>query len=332
MKKKINVLFVVLLVFSSVLITAIHLIFLRAYTPHVVLEEFFYIPLLLGTLRFGFKGGLMTYLLVSLCYLPFFFGQWAAAFLDLADRVFHILFSGLFALAAGYLSDRQKKMQKQLEKEQYLAGLGQATASIVHDLKNPLIAVMGFAGRLKDGKGDIQSSAKAILESGQCMQRIVTDVLDFSRPKQMDMKVEDLVSVLLQASEELKEKAAHKGVLLTADTPKFPVPFRMNAFQFQRALVNLIDNAIEASREGQRVEISLEAGRGPVVIRIKDQGEGIDKETMENIFVPFFTKKAGGTGLGMPIAKKIMDTHSGQIRLSSKPGQGTEVAIRLGRR
>ncbi len=329
MKNKSNALFAVFLCLSSILITEAHFFFLKEQSPHVVLEELFYIPLLLGAFRFGFRGGLMTYLFVSLCYLPFFFGQWSATFLNLLDRVFHILFSGVFTLTAGFLADRQKSMQKQLTKESYLAGLGQAAASIVHDLKNPLIGILGFAKRLQEGKGDIQLSAKAILESGQCMQKIVTDVLDFSKPKQMDVKEEDLVSVLLQASEVCKEKAAQKGVVVTANMPKPPVPFSMSAHHFQRALVNLIDNAIEASSKGQQVEISLEVGGGSAVIRIKDNGKGMSKETMENIFVPFFTKREGGTGLGMSIAKKVLDAHNGKIRLTSQPGKGTEVAIRL---
>jgi len=329
MKNKFNVLFAVFLGLSSILITEVHFFFLKEQSPHVVLEELFYIPLLLGAFRFGFKGGLMTYLFVSLCYLPFFFGQWSATFLDLADRVLHVLFSGVFALTAGFLSDRQKSMQKQLEKENYLAGLGQAAASIVHDLKNPLIGILGFAKRLQEGKGDVQHAANAILQSGLCMQKIVTDVLDFSRSTQLDMKEEDLVSVLLRASEVCKEKAAQEGVVVTAETPTSPVPFRMNADHFQRALVNLMDNAIDASSKGQQVQISLQVDRGPVVIQIMDQGQGMSSETMENIFVPFFTKKAGGTGLGMPIAKKTMDTHGGQIHLSSQPGQGTEVTIQF---
>jgi signal transduction histidine kinase len=97
----------------------------------------------------------------------------------------------------------------------------------------------------------------------------------------------------------------------------------------ERALINLIDNAIEASPHGAQVTITGVTDRDGVVITISDQGSGMDRETLATLFMPFFTTKAEGTGLGMPIAKKVIEAHDGTLDISSTVGVGTEATVRL---
>lgn len=94
-------------------------------------------------------------------------------------------------------------------------------------------------------------------------------------------------------------------------------------------MANLITNAIEASGREQRVSITLETDKDFLLIRILDKGPGMEKETIENMFVPFYTKKQGGTGLGISVAKKVNEGHAGTIRVNSRPGEGTAVKIEL---
>lgn len=103
----------------------------------------------------------------------------------------------------------------------------------------------------------------------------------------------------------------------------------IDGLQMERALTNLITNAIDASDKGQEVLISGLSEKNSMVIKIKDHGSGMDRETFENIFTPFYTKKKGGTGLGMPIAKKIIEEHQGKIYVQSRSRVGTEVTIKL---
>ncbi|MFH1703882.1 MAG: HAMP domain-containing sensor histidine kinase [Nitrospirota bacterium] len=310
-----------------VLVTALHHLFLQKQSPHVVLEEIYYIPILFGALFFGLKGAILIYLFASLSYLPFFFGSWAATFLVLINRLLHLLFTGVFAFLAGFFVDRERKRQKELDKERYLAGIGQVATTIVHDLKNPLITILGFARRIREGKGNTESNAEAITDSAQHMQRIVNDVLDFSKPIKLALKEEDLRNVIKQVSDSCITKAEQRGVPLFIDTPIHPLNIVIDSFNMQRALSNLINNAIEASDKGQEVKVTAEAKKDYLYVMIKDHGSGMDKETLENIFTPFYTKKSGGTGLGLPIAKKIIEGHKGKIRIDSKPGAGTEVII-----
>jgi len=321
--------YIAVIVITASLITFLHLSIFQEQSPHIVLEELYYVSLLFGALFFGLKGAILTYVFTSLLYLPFFFGNWTTSFLSLIDRLLHILFSGVFSILAGYLVDRERKQQKELGKKQYLASIGQVATTIVHDLKNPLIVILGFAKRIRDGKGNIDGAARTIIESAENMQRIVHDVLDFSKPINLELKEDELGSIARKAVDYCKAKADEQGVSLSIDVPDHPVKILIDGFSMQRALVNIINNGIEASAKGKTVTVIVETGKQCVMIRVKDAGSGMDSETLENIFVPFYTKKRGGTGLGMAIAKKVIEGHRGKIRVKSEVDKGTEVLIEL---
>lgn len=325
-KKNYYILFIVV---STLIITFFHYWFFSEQSPHIILEELYYIPLLVGAIIFGLKGALLTYLFVSIFYLPYFLGNWTTTFLDLIDRLLHLLFSAMFVLLAGLLVDRDKRKQKQLERDQYLAGLGQMAAAIVHDLKNPLITILGFARRIQAGKTNMDTAVQRIIDSADTMQKIVNNALDFAKPIQLELKDEDLINIAHQACDSCRIKAEEKGVSLTMDVPGHPVILPIDSLHMQEAIINLIDNAIEASPKGQTVAITAWTGKNQVVIKLKDYGSGMDKETLENIFVPFYSKKNMGTGLGMTIAKKIVEGQNGKIHIKSSPCFGTEVIIEL---
>lgn len=321
--------YLILIASIAVLITLLHFLVFANYSPLVVFEELYYIPLLLGALWFGLKGAFLTYVFVSLLYLPFFFGGWTTSTLGMADRLLHLIFSGIFTFTAGFFVDREKKRRQQIERERYLASIGQVATTIVHDLKNPLITILGFARRILEGKGNVDTAAQAITDSAQNMQNIVHAVLDFSRPVQLELKEEDMRNVVNQACDACREKAAGGDISLSIDVPEYPINILVDSSHMVRALVNLINNAIEASGKGQSVLITAANEKKHLEISIKDHGSGMDKETVENMFIPFYTRKTGGTGLGMPIAKKIIEGHHGTIRINSYPGKGTEVIIEL---
>jgi signal transduction histidine kinase len=156
----------------SLLITFLHFLVFEQLAPHVVLEELYYIPLLFGALMFGLKGAILTYLIVSVAYVPFFYGGWAAGVLGIVDRVLHLLFSGFFSFLAGFFVERLKRQQKETERNRYLANLGLVAETIVHDLKNPLITILGFAKQIQERKGNINTAIEAITESAQNMQKL----------------------------------------------------------------------------------------------------------------------------------------------------------------
>ncbi len=303
----------------------------EGHTLHSIYRELYYIPVFLSALAYGLRGALLSYLLVFILYLPYVIMTWPGALLYETNQLLPLLLQGLFAVMAGYLVDRDRKQRYQLERERYLADVGRITTVIVHDLKNPLIAIEGFARRIKEGKGKTGAAVQVILDSAEQMQKIVNSVLDFSRQLQLDVREADLRDIVRQAAESCRMKAEQREVLLSVDLPSVPVYQNIDSFHLERALVNLITNAVEASGKDQRVSIVMVMvmGNAGTAVKIADAGPGMDKSVLENIFVPFYTKKRDGTGLGMPIAKKIIEGHQGKIHVNSKPGQGTEVVIEL---
>jgi signal transduction histidine kinase len=325
-KKSFHILAIVTL---TILITYLHFGTMLQFSSRVVLEELYYLPLILGVLRFGLKGAIVTWLFVSAAYLPFFSGNWASTFPEVIDRVLHLVFTGIFAAVAYFLADREREKSKRTERERQLAAIGQVATVIVHDLKNPLISILGFARRIRERKGDVTLGALKIEDSAQNMQRIVNSVLDFSKPLLMDFKDEEIRDTIYRSADSCRTKADGRSVTLTMHLPSVPITASIDHIHIERALINLIDNAVEASACGTTVAIAVSKEMNETVITIKDQGAGMDRETLANLFMPFYTTKSEGTGLGMPISRKVIEAHSGTLRISSKPGTGTEAEIRL---
>ena len=321
--------YIIIIVVSTLFITYLHHWIFLEDPRRIVLNELYYIPLLLGAMMFGLKGAILTYLFVSAFYLPYLSEQWTANVLGLMARLLHLLFSGAFVFLAGFLVDREKRRQKQFEKDRYLAGIGQVATAIVHDLRNPLIAILGFTKRIQEGKGEIGTAAQVIIDEAQNMQRIVDGVLDLAKPIRLEVKEADIIKVISQACESCRTKVEERSVTLSFNPPADPVNIVMDSFSVQRALINVINNAIESSSAGGNVAISMETEKNGVAIRIKDFGSGMDRETLEGIFIPFYSRKDTGTGLGMAIVKKVIEGHHGKIHIDSQPGEGSEVTIRL---
>ena len=323
--------FIIIIIGSSFLITYLHYsTYPNIPDLHDIFTELYYIPLLLGALVFGLKGAVLTLVFVSAIYAPYVLINWSRTDLFAANKLLHALFSGSLTILAGALVDREKKHRKQAEKDHYLAGLGQAAAAIMHDLKNPLITISGYAKRIQQGKGNIDTASQTIIDSAEDMQMIVYDVLDFAKPIRLVSREEDLASIMEQSCNFCKPKADAKGVNLTVNLPAEPINMEIDKSHFNRVLINLINNAIDASNEGEMIIISATLEKDRLAIKIRDSGEGMDRETLENVFIPFYTtKKSSGTGLGMAIAKKIIEGHQGKINITSQPGSGTEIIIEL---
>jgi signal transduction histidine kinase len=322
--------YVILVIVSTLFISYLHYSTIpENHKLHNIYAELYYIPVLLGALAFGVKGAILTYLFVSAVYIPFIFLGSSETFLAFLDKSLHIVFTGVFAAIAGLLVDRERKYQRQQGKDRYLAGLGQAASALAHDLKNPLITISGYAKRIKEGKGNTSTASQVILDSAQKMDRIVRDVLDFAKPVQLELKNENLGQIIISVCHVCSMKAIDAGITLNVRQPSDSVFAQLDRIKIERALINLINNSIEASSTGGSVDIAFVPEDDIITVKIIDHGTGMDKETLDNIFIPFFSTKQSGTGLGMAIAKKIIEEHSGSIEITSQPGEGAEARVIL---
>ncbi len=314
---------------STIVISYLHYTSAPVWPMQSILMDLYYLPVLAGALVFGLRGAVATYVVVLFLYLPYIFVVWHLRSTFLAEDLLHTLFFGVFALIAGSLVDRERQWRRRAEKDAYLATLGRAATTIAHELRNPLSVIKGFIGRMREKKGDVEIAIEAISRATDTMHRVLESTLDFARPLQLERCEEDIGTIINGALSACMAKAKSRGVTLSLDSPPEPIRIVIDGFLCERALVNLIDNAIDASKNGQAVGIVTKVGKDSVSIRIEDHGSGMDAETLDNVFLPFYTKKNGGTGVGMAITKKIIDEHGGVISIQSQPGRGTNITVRL---
>jgi two-component system sensor histidine kinase HydH len=322
--------YVVAIVVSGFFISYLHYSTVETvHSLHDIYRELYYLPLLVGALVFGLRGSALTYLFVCALYIPYVVRTWNATAYFETKRLLFLVVAGIVAFLSGFFIDRDRKRKADLERERYLAGLGQVSTAIAHDLKNPLVTILGYARRIRERGEDTAEAAGVIISSADVMQSIVTDVLDFARPIGLEKKEEDAAAVIGRACDFCSEKAGQRRIALVRDIPDTSLIVRLDAVRMQRALVNLVTNAVDASEPGGKVTVGAARGNGRLLITVSDEGAGMDQDTLDNIFVPFFTKKRTGTGLGMSIAKKIVEAHGGKIQLRSGSGKGTQVTIDL---
>ena len=213
-----------------------------------------------------------------------------------------------------------------------MAALGEMAASVAHEIRNPLGTIEGFARLLrKDLDGENQTThsrmASKIIEGTQNLNYVITSLLTYVRPMALNCEIFD-VSVLLESTEELLLGTARQlGVKLVVSKQTGSVK-SADIRQIRQVLVNLGRNAIEAcDRKDGEVTISCDLGLRETVISVIDNGHGIAEEDMPHLFDPFFTRKEGGTGLGLALSHKIVAAHGGEITIKRKDGQRGVVAM-----
>lgn len=230
------------------------------------------------------------------------------------------------------INARLETTQQQLIQSEKLAAIGQLTAGIVHDVKNPFAVIMGMAEVLAEDETldpEVLHGLKTIRESAVKGNNIVSDLLKFARQSQPEMRYLDMcetVNAAIRLTAYLTRRYN-----FTTSLPEKPLMMVYDAQQIEQVLINLIHNAVQAMPNGGALHISLEDLGETARIRIKDTGCGIEPEAMKRIFDPFFTTKSEGegTGLGLSVSYGIISTHRGQIQVESEVGKGSVFTILL---
>ncbi|HEY3937442.1 MAG TPA: ATP-binding protein [Bryobacteraceae bacterium] len=240
--------------------------------------------------------------------------------------------------AAERLAESNKNLreaQVSLRRSERLAALGQLTAGLAHELRNPLGTIKASAEMLT--KDAVKSHPEVMAEMSEYigsevnrMNGLITSFLNFAKPLQIQPVAGDLrlaVDDVLRQQAELA-KSREVGIALRMEGE---VEFPFDPELLKVALGNLVQNAIQASKPGQEVEIRVATRGENVMIFVSDQGEGIPQQNLESIFNPFFTTKPQGVGLGLPIVAKIVDEHRGRMQVFSESGKGTRFELTLPR-
>ena len=226
-----------------------------------------------------------------------------------------------------------RDLQERVRRSERLASLGRLAAGVAHEIRNPLSSIRGFAqffqNRFK-GQEKEQEYASVMVREVDRLNRVITELLDFARPKEPYRELHSAVEILEQTLKVLESELAKKNIAvekkLEASLPRILV----DRDQLSQALFNLLLNALESMEGAGKIRISMESGGAEVLaISISDTGRGIPKEDLERVFEPFFSTKRKGTGLGLAIVHQIVESHKGEIKVESRAGEGTTFRITL---
>lgn len=224
---------------------------------------------------------------------------------------------------------------RQLERRNRLAALGEMAAGLAHEIRNPLGGIQLYASLLEKetaGLPDAVALVRKISGGVKRLESLVRHVLQFTRQMAAQIGQADLGEVVDAAVESASGVAHSRGVSVMVQGPR-PMEVRVDAVLMTQAVANLITNAAEAMAGGGRVRVSYgadDSGTGRQLrLSVEDDGPGIPPETMERIFNPFFTTKEAGTGLGLAIVHRIVEAHDGTITAGNVPGGGARFEMRI---
>ncbi len=320
---------------------------------HPLLQRAYYVPILLAALWFGWRGGLVASTLASISYIPHIMMAWKSQPEYTAAQYVEIGMFFVISTLIGILADHERaqryrveetarklaevntQLQKsfeQLRRADRLSALGELSAGLAHEIRNPLGSIEGavqILGRpnLPDETrrefNDLASSEVARLKG------LLTNFLEFARPQPPRIMAVEIGSLLDSVAKLASETATMAGVAVRVESAEGLPAVSVDPEQIKQVLLNLVINAVQATPNGG--QICLRANREGDWIRaeVEDEGVGIPGDDLERIFDPFFTTRSNGTGLGLSIAYQIISQHGGHIATSRNLQRGMTFSVTL---
>jgi signal transduction histidine kinase len=225
--------------------------------------------------------------------------------------------------------------QDELLKKQRLAVIGQLTATVAHELRNPMSAIRNTVYALKEyGPGETANLTRSLDRIGRSVDRcdkIIEELLDYSRTRDLQRET---FAFDLWLRDVMAEFAAPATLTIAFELAAPAAKVALDTDRLQRVVINLVENAAQALAEyGEarepRITLKTRVLDGEVELQIEDNGPGIPAENLARVFEPLFTTKRQGTGLGLPTVRQIVQQHDGDIELHSVVGEFTRAVIRL---
>lgn len=336
-------------------LTPLHLHYL-----HDIFQRFYYLPIILAALWFGFRGGLASAVVVSIAYTPHILFQWGGHISMEMEKYLEIVLYNIVGSITGLLAQREQErsielqktaegleesyrqlqqqsehiliVEEQLRSAEKLSTLGEMAAVLAHEIRNPLGSIRGTAEILKDDYPTGSPKHEFIeiqIKETERLNNVVEDFLRMARQQPLEMSSCSVVNEL-ETIVKLTENQARvaKVTVISAFTDR-NIILQADGEKLRQAFLNIMINAIQAAAAGGVVTVAAGSDQSGCEISFADNGAGIDRQNLERIFEPFFTTKLEGTGLGLAITKKIIEGHGGSLKIASEPGIGTKVTVRL---
>lgn len=227
-----------------------------------------------------------------------------------------------------------KELKKQVETNRRLAAIGKLAAGVAHEIRNPLSSIKGFAtyfGKRYEQHPSDKQTAQIMVKEVERINRSITQLLEFAKPMKIDKSPVDINDLINHSLKLVHHDIVKKRIQTKIDIKlKTPIVYT-DGDRINQVLLNLYINAVQAMEESGKLEITVQdkESDGLIEIKIKDSGEGIDKDCLDLIFDPYFTTRPTGTGLGLSIVHTIIENLQGSICVKSTKGKGTCFTINL---
>jgi signal transduction histidine kinase len=352
---------IALLGVSIIVISLLHYLTpLHLHYLHDIFQRFYYLPIILSALWFGFRGGLACALAVSVAYAPHILFQWGGHLTVEMEKYLEIVMYNVVGGVTGLLAQREREkslelqrtaegleescrklqdqseriiaIEEQLRRSEKLSTLGEMAAVLAHEIRNPLGSIRGTAEILRD---DFQPGTpkhefiEIQIKETERLNHVVEDFLRLARPQAAEMRRcslrEELETIVTLTANEARQR----GINLEFELPADELAVSGDGEKLRQAFLNIVLNALQATPAGGSVTITAGRNADCCEIRFRDTGPGIPAEVRERIFEPFFTTKPDGTGLGLAVTRKIVEAHHGTLDVEGEVGAGTLVTVRL---
>lgn len=333
--------------------------FLHFYTPphfilwHNLFQRLYYLPIIYAGVYFGWRGGVLTSLAVAILYIPHILISWHQMPDYAANQYAEIIVFFLVGATTGILADRERKQRQelqatteqlskvycelqdsfeQLKRADRMSAIGELAASLAHEIRNPLGAIEGAAQIVEQPQTtpDMQREFLTVIrKESRRLNRLLTDLLDFARPRQPQFQAVDVGGVVSSVVTLAAHTAEQNGIEFRKYIPESLPVVECDSEQLKQVILNLTINAIQAMPNGGTITISVAEKHPDIVIAVEDQGSGIPAEKVDKIFDPFFTTKESGTGLGLSVAHQIITQHGGAITAERNPNRGMTFTVTI---
>ncbi len=245
--------------------------------------------------------------------------------------------SGVLVVLLGVLFlrmlHRLARTESALARSETLGAMGMMAAGVAHEVRNPLAIIAGTAQRLKRRYGESADDPlfDSIPEEVERLNGILEGYLRFARDEPLAFSDVDLSDLVRRCASLVREEFAAQGVRVTAEDVDDPSAIRADPHRLQQVLLNLLLNAAQAMPDGGEVRMSVRGEGDGFRVTVEDEGSGFDAKALRDAFQPFFTTKEQGSGLGLAMARRIVEGHGGRIEAANRPAGGAVVTVTLPR-
>ena len=292
---------------------------------HVFLQDFYFLPIILSGFWWGPWVGLFIALFVSALYAPYVALVHHLTPATMTSAATQMVLFMVVGILVGWLRRREQAQQELARRSENLAAVGRAVASVAHDMKTPLMAIGGFTAQVKrklEPGCPEEHKLEVVIEQTTRLEGMVREMLDFSRPLELHCRGCDLQELTARTLEVVAPLAEQSSVRLACDLQD-PLPrVEADPQRLQQALINLLNNAVQASPPQGEVSLSAWRQGEEVVLAVSDHGPGIAPAQRMQICAPFYTTKQGGTGLGLAVVQKVAEAHAGRLEVGDNNPRG----------